>query len=265
MASHIATMWFDGPLRLVDQTCLSSMVATGMPVTLYTYGDVPNAPAGVRLRDGNEVLDRALINRLVPVAKKSQTSWLPTVQFSDFFRVFLQRAGGGIWLDSDVLLFRPFEYAHDDVYFVRERSGGIGASVFYLPKTNPIIGEYERLLEQDCLIPDWLEYKRRVLRPLYYRLTAKPYSASDLGITMYGNEAFRQLAKRHKLIDRAQPPETFYHWSDAKNYDVFRPVPWQFFYSDPTHIGLHIHKKNPEDYERPDPDSLWHNALREFG
>ncbi|WP_171238774.1 hypothetical protein [Ruegeria sp. HKCCA5763] len=264
MANKLATMWFDGPLRLVDRVCISSMLATDMPVTLYTYGDIPNAPPGVEIRDGNEVLDRALVQRLVPVAKKDQATWLPTVQFSDFFRVFLQRAGGGLWLDSDVLMFRPFEYPSDDVYFVREVSGGIGASVFYLPPGNPIIGEYERLLEQDNLVPDWLEFKRRILRPMWYRLTGTSYSASDLGITIYGNEAFRQLAKRYDLYGRAQPPATFYHWSDAKNFDVFRDVPWQFFYDDPCHIGLHIHKKSNEHIEGPEPGSLWHRALKDF-
>ncbi|MFK7868514.1 MAG: capsular polysaccharide synthesis protein [Roseobacter sp.] len=264
MATQLATMWFDGPLRLVDQVCLASMVETGMPVTLYTYGDVPNAPAGVDLRDGNEILDKALLDRLLPVAKKQQQSWLPTVQFSDFFRVFLQRAGGGLWLDSDVLMFKPFSYDAQDVYFVRERSGGIGASVFYLPPKNPIVAEYERLIETDDLRPDWLEFKRRVLRPLWYRLSGTAFSASDLGITIYGNEAFRQLARRHGITGRAQPPETFYHWSDAQNTDVFKPVPWQFFYDDPAYIGIHIHKKAADDVAKPDPGSLWHAALQRY-
>ena len=61
------------------------MFDSGMSVTLYTYGDVPNAPPGVEVRDGQPILDRALIERLVPVAKKDQAAWLPTVQFSDFF------------------------------------------------------------------------------------------------------------------------------------------------------------------------------------
>jgi hypothetical protein len=254
-------MWFDGPLRLVDRVCLASMVASGMPVTLYTYGDVPNAPPGVEVRDGQPILDPALLSRLVPVAKKEQAAWLPTVQFSDFFRVFLQRARGGLWLDSDVLLFKPFEYDPEDVYFVKEASGGIGASVFYLPPDSPFIGEYERLLEQKELVPDWLEFKRRVLRPLAYRLTGKAYAPSDLGITMYGNEAFRQLAKRHGVYDRAKPTERFYHWWGKRECDLYKPVDWQFFYDDPAHIGLHIHKKATADVEAPAPGSLWRHAL----
>lgn len=256
-------MWFDGPLRLVDRICLSSMVATGMPITLYTYGDVPNVPAGVTLRDGNDILDRSLVTRLVPVAKKQQASWLPTVQFSDFFRVFLQKAGGGLWLDTDVLMFRPFDYQADQVYFVRESNGGVGASVFYLPDDSPIIDEYVRLVAQDNLTPDWLEFKRRILRPLVYRLTGTAFSPSDLGITMYGNEAFRRLARRHGVFNQAQPQRTFYHWSDARNEDVFKPVPWQFFYDDPSYIGLHIHKKT-EAAHTPARGSLWRDALERY-
>lgn len=256
-------MWFDGPLRLVDQVCLRSMVATGMPVTLYTYGDVANVPDGVSVRDGNEILDRDLIKRLMPIAKKSQANWLPTVQFSDFFRVFLQKAGKErIWLDTDVLLFRPFEYDRSKVYFARDNRG-IGASVFYLPPNNPIIAEYERLIEQDDLTPNWLEFKRRVLRPAFYRLTRTPFSPSDLGITIYGNEAFRQLAARYNLFDQAQPKHTFYQWTGAKCEDVFKAAPWAFFYDDPKYIGLHIHKKT-SDALNPHVDSLWHNALQKY-
>ncbi|WP_299676999.1 hypothetical protein [uncultured Roseobacter sp.] len=261
--TELASMWFDGPLRLVDRICLSSMVATGMPVTLYTYGDVPNVPAGVTLRDGDEVLDRSLVARLLPVAKKHQVSWLPTVQFSDFFRVFLQKSGGGLWLDTDVLMFKPIEVDPDHVYFVREANGGIGASVFYLPPDSPIIGEYERLITQNDLTPDWLEFKRRVLRPMVYHLTRTAFSPSDLGITMYGNEAFRRLARRHNVFNDAQPQHTFYHWSDAQNEDVFNEVPWAFFYSDPAHLGLHIHKKT-EAAQTPAPGSLWHDALQRY-
>lgn len=263
MAQQLASMWFDGPLRLVDLICLRSMIATGMPVTLYTYGDVPNAPEGIDVRDGNETLDSALRNRLLPIAKKDQATWLPTVQFSDFFRVFLQRAGGGIWLDTDILMFKPFTYDLDDVYFVKEQTGGIGASVFYLPKSSPIICEYERLIERDDLTPDWLEFKRRVIRPLAYRLSGRKFSASDLGITIFGNEAFRRLSIRHRVFDRAKPQSTFYHWSDERNEDVFLPVEWKFFYSHPAHIGLHIHKKTPAVHS-PEIGSLWRDALDRY-
>jgi hypothetical protein len=256
-------MWFDGPLRLVDHVCLASMVATGMPVTLYTYGDVPNVPDGVALRDGNDILDAGLLKRLMPIAKKDQQSWLPTVQFSDFFRVYLQKAGGGIWLDTDVLMFRSFTYDENEVYFVRESTGGIGASVFYLPSDSPIIAEYDRLIAQPDLTPNWLEFKRRVLRPFLYRVSGRPFSASDLGITIFGNEAFRQLARRHNVFDRAQPQRSFYHWSGPANEDVVKAVPWRFFYDDPDHLGLHIHRKTPAALD-PEPGSLWRDALDRY-
>ncbi len=264
MVQHIASMWFDGPLRFVDQVCLRSMAASGMDVTLFTYGDVTNVPTGITVRDGNEILDRSLVKRLVPIAKKAQAAWLPTVQFSDFFRVFLQKAGEEkIWLDTDVLLFQPFEFDLSQVYFARESKVGIGASVFYLPPKHPIIAEYERLLEQDDLTPDWLEFKRRVVRPAFYKLTRTAFSPSDLGITIYGNEAFRSLARRHGVFGQARPKYTFYHWTGSQCEDVYKAVPWSFFYDDPKHIGLHIHKKT-EDALHPEVGSLWHSAMVKY-
>ncbi len=252
----ISTMWFDGPLRLVDRMCLTSMVAQGMQVNLYTYGDVPNAPAGVSVLDGRAILDPAVRDRLIPIARKEQASWLPTSQFSDFFRIFLQQQSAGLWLDTDVLLFRPFRYRTDQTYFAKEDSVRIGSPVWHLPAGHPIIGEYESLLRQDTLMPNWLGLRRGVLKPLAYRLRGQAFSPPDLGITLYGNDGFTRLAKRHRCYNQALPKHTYYRWAGAENRKVFEKNDFSLFLKDPRHIGLHIHKKAFAT-DIPVPGSLW--------
>lgn len=263
-SNQIASLWFDGPLRPLDRVCVASMLAQGMAVTLFTYGDIPNAPPGAVVADGAEILDRSLIDRLVPIAKKDQACWLPTVQFSDFFRVFMLKAGRGLWLDTDVLLFRPFMYDPTVPFFARDGRATIGASVFYLPPTSAIIAEYDRLLESDDLKPDWLGFRRGLLRPMMYRLAGKPFSTSDLGITLYGNDAFTRLTHRHGIYDQALGKCSFYNWTGDAANQIYAPVPWRFYLEDTKYVGLHLHRKAPSALPAV-AGSLWAWAQERYG
>lgn len=93
--SDISTLWFDGPLRRIDWICLKSMVAQGMDVTVYTYGEIPNLPAGITLADGREICDPSLLERLQLIRRPERNAWQPIANFSDFFRVALMKQGRG--------------------------------------------------------------------------------------------------------------------------------------------------------------------------
>ncbi len=256
-------MWFDGPLRLVDEICLKSMVANGLEVSLYTYGDVPNLPQGITLRDGEEILNSSYLSKLQPVAKREYKTWLPTVQFSDLFRVMLQKYERGLWLDTDVFIFRPFSYPTHQVFFAKENFFRIGASVWYLPPGNQIIAEYERLLAQDVLLPNWLGVRRGFVKPRLYELTKTDYSPSDLGITIYGNDGFSRLTKRYNCFSDALPKSSFYHWASKENEKVFKSVNYRFFLESENYIGLHIHRKFLAS-SNPEKNSLWEWMLRSY-
>jgi len=264
LSNKIATLWVGGRLRDIDHVCLASMVAHGMDLTLYTYENVSNVPKGVNIANGNEILDLALLDRLQLIKKPHRNDRQPIANFSDFFRIFLQKKGGGLWLDSDVFLFRPFEYDTQSVYFAFEDRIRIGSPVYHLPSNHPIIGEYERLLLQDELMPNWLGFRRGVLRPLIWKLTGQQFSPPDLGITIYGNDAFTRLAKRHNCYELAKPKESFYYWTGKKTDQLFQPVDFQFLLNDPKHIGIHIHRKHWA-HEPVQKGSFWEWALEQYG
>jgi hypothetical protein len=184
-------------------------------------------------------------------------------QFSDFFRIFLQQQSAGLWLDTDVLLFRPFRYRTDQTYFAMEDSIRIGSPVWHLPSGHPIIAEYESLLRQDTLMPNWLGLRRGVLKPLAYRLRGQAFSPPDLGITLYGNDGFTRLAKRHRCYRQALPKHSFYHWAGAENRKVFEKKDFSLFLNDPRHIGLHIHKKAFAS-DTPVQGSLWEWMMQRY-
>ncbi len=265
LSNKISTLWVEGEIRNIDHVCLKSMVANNMDVTLYTYGEVTNVPAGVTIADGHEILDIGLIDRLQLIKKAHMNNRQPVQNFSDFFRIFLMKKEKGLWLDSDVFLFRPFEYDTEKVFYNYEDSVRIGSPVYYLPKDHPIIEEYERLIAQKELMPNWLGFRRGWLRPTLWRLTGQKFSPPDLGITMYGNDAFTRLAKRHTCYHLAGPKHQFYHWTGKETDKLFeRSEDYKKLLNNPRYIGLHIHRKHM-DKEPIAPGSFWEWAVDKYG
>ncbi|MCY4260905.1 MAG: hypothetical protein OXC91_11645 [Rhodobacteraceae bacterium] len=240
-SNRICSLWIDGPLRLVDRVCLTSWVANGMDVTLYTYGSVDNVPKGIAIADGATILPLELADRMRSARHPEADP--PFIAFSDFFRIECQRLGCGMWLDADVLLFRPFTYDTGRVFLVRENRFRLGYSTLYLPADNPMCTDYVRLRESSDLMPGWLGFKRRVLKPFVFRVAGIPWSPIDLGLTVYANDGFSRLARRYGYWSQTRSRETFYSWTGKRLYRMFEVVDYQPILDNENCLGLHVHKK----------------------
>lgn len=80
--------------------CLKSWVGHGHPVYLYSYEDISGLPAGVILRDANEIIEGG------PTVFEGHAAF-QMLPFSDRFRFAMLRMNGGLWLDLDIILTRP--------------------------------------------------------------------------------------------------------------------------------------------------------------
>lgn len=261
-SNKICTLWVDGPLRLADQVSLTSMVKNDLDVTLYTYGNVENVPTGITIANGEDVLPLVLIERLKSTIHPHPNSGVAA--FSDFFRIECQNQGRGMWLDSDMLIFRPFTYDQNKMYFAKENYFRIGFSALHLPMTNPICQDYIELRNSTALIPPWLGFKRRVIKPLIYKIKRQEYSAIDLGTTIYANDGFTRLAKHYGYWKYAKPKKWVYHWSAKDNFKMFRNYNFDDMIDDHSCIGLHIHKKSHATIPAQQ-GSLWEWALKKYG
>lgn len=189
----------------METLCLASWLEAGFEVDLYSYGPVSGVPAGVTLRPAQDVLSDDLRDRLLPILRTDRRRFQPMMNFSDLFRVKLQEQGRGLWLDCDVLPFRPFAVDPAKPFFAWEDRHRIGSPVFYLPQGSAMIADYLRVLDTPHLMPHWLGVKRGVLKPALWRLMGRRFSPPDLGITIYGNDAFTRLAHKHALTEHALP------------------------------------------------------------
>jgi hypothetical protein len=208
------------------------------------------------------VLPYAFSERLRPPQPDGSWRDWTTLQFSDFFRIRLMAQGAGIWLDADVLLLRPVEIDPAKPCFAWERGRMLGNSVLYLPPDDPIVNEFERLIRQDELTPNWLSLSHRATFALQ-RLRGGSHRLSDIRVAVFGPAALTALARRHGTLRFALPMRSFYAVHSEQNR-FFEPSDFSDLIHDPEIIGLHISPKGRAKLP-PVPGSLFHWAAQHYG
>ena len=98
-----------------------SMRAAGHPVSVWSYS--PRKldfllPHGIEVRPAEDIVPRDLFERIVAGSEIRY--------FSDIFRYALLYEHGGLWMDSDVVLLRPFSYCGDYFLNLQWRSNNVG-------------------------------------------------------------------------------------------------------------------------------------------
>ena len=74
-----------------------------------------SAPHGVELRDAADVVPKSLFDRIVA---RSEIRY-----FTDIFRYAALYEHGGLWMDTDVVMLRPFPFRGDHFFNLQWRSG----------------------------------------------------------------------------------------------------------------------------------------------
>ncbi len=95
-----------------------SMRAAGHPVRVWSYSPKKLRfllPYGVELRYADEVMPRALYERILAASEIRY--------FSDVFRYAVLYEHGGLWMDTDVVLLRPFPFRGDYFFNLQWRAG----------------------------------------------------------------------------------------------------------------------------------------------
>lgn len=207
----VATLWVSGRLGPLEELCLTSFVRNGHPVALYTYEGVDNAPAGVELRDGEEVLPFATMR----ANRYANGSW---ALGSNLFRYELQRLGKGLWVDTDVVSIRPFPLA-DPVVVGWESPDYLNGAILYLQQDLPVIGEAIAAFHAGR-VPSWVNWHQGLVPRLKSALGMR-LAAPDMPHGTFGPKGVTALLRRHQLMAHARPPEVFYPLSPKRALGAF--------------------------------------------
>jgi hypothetical protein len=106
--------WAYGKLSKLEQLSLISFVKQGYEVNLWTYGDMPNPPKGVLVKDAREILPES------NVFLNQRGSY---AGFSDLFRYAVITSIGGLYADTDCIALKPASELPNEAFLVTERAG----------------------------------------------------------------------------------------------------------------------------------------------
>ncbi|WP_425091797.1 hypothetical protein [Tropicimonas sp. S265A] len=263
---RIASLWIGPQIPRLTRLALKSWLRHGEGVDLYVAdpGAPPSGiPDGVAIKSAGKVLPLSLMDDLAPLVLTHLSPRQERLSYSDIFRIMLQQRGLGFWMDTDVVLFRDFSPAPDTAYFAFDKPNTIGVSALYFPPDDPCVTDFLKIFDTPDLWPHWLGFKRARLKPLVYKLRGKPFRATDLGITVYGNEAITRILKKQNRYGEARPMEEFYYLPGS-SFHFFEPEYAQELVGNPKIIGLHVHQKALSE-EPPKKGSVFDLLLAEYG
>lgn len=200
---EVGTLWIGGALSWMEVLCLKSFVDQGQKITLFSYDDIPNVPAGVIRRDGREILDT---EDFIKYEKKDSYAL-----FADLFRLhMIHRCPGMIWVDTDVYCHRPMDYDSDYVLgFELPGSHRVNNAVLGLPAESPMLVDMLDFTADRFAIAPFL---KPTVQEAYREAAAAgaPVHVSQQPWGVWGPLMVTHFAHKHGITDLVQPLDAFY-------------------------------------------------------
>jgi hypothetical protein len=146
-------LWVEGPLSELERLSIRSFLAHGHEYRLFSYGEVPNLPAGAQLLPAAEVLPACSIFRYDEALGGSYAA------FANVFRYKLLHDRGGWWADTDMVCLRPLDSPDPWVLASEARREG-GAvttnAILKAPAGAPMLADcFERAMRHEQRATVW--------------------------------------------------------------------------------------------------------------
>lgn len=237
-------MWTGSRLSQLERLCLTSFVANGHDVHLYTYdSSLQGVPPGVDVMDAREVLPSSAVTRYGVRAGVGRGS---LAGFSDLFRFKLLYDRGGWWVDTDVVALDTFTDSDPPIAAQRDDPGGrsgVATCVLRLEQRSAAARYlYETAAATDLAAIDWGEIGPALLWDAVRRFGLAEWVAcpddycpidwSDVGrLTMPGVSLpprakavhfWNEMWRRAALDKDAAPPRGSVYQRLLARYDLVR-------------------------------------------
>jgi hypothetical protein len=209
MLERLNCLWVGDRLGYIERLSLTSAVALGHPVTLYSYNPetLRRIPEGVELRDAREVM---------PQEKVIGYSDTGAFQLgANFWRYALLSQNRGYWVDMDFYFLRALDF-NEEYVFGWEYENWINNAVLRAPANSPMVRDLCELPRTNWR-PAWYGPKRTIW---YYwqRLTKGDVKVQDLPWGTFSSGLVTYAVKKNNVARFAQEPSVFYpiRWKDAR-------------------------------------------------
>lgn len=249
---EVGTLWIGGALSWLEQLCLKSFVDQGQKITLFSYEDIPNVPAGVIRRDGRQVLDT---DNFIKYEKKDSFAL-----FADLFRLHMIHLNPGmIWVDTDVYCHRRMDYDADYVMGF-ELPGGhrVNNAVLGMPADSPLMAALLEFTSDPFAIPPFLS----AAQVNTYRAAAAkgdPVHVSQQPWGVWGPLMITHFVHALGLPREVMPLEAFYPVTFPDRMTFMRLASLAAAKITPNTTALHLWASNKREM------GLRHNGLAPKG
>ncbi|MEL7462116.1 MAG: glycosyltransferase family 2 protein, partial [Pseudomonadota bacterium] len=197
---EIASLWIGPRLSWFEQLCLLSFVHAGHDVTLYSYQPIDNLPDGVRAGDAADVYPAEPMLRHVRTGS-------PAIH-ADMWRLALLKQTDKIWVDTDLICLRAFDFA-DPYVFGWEKPGLVCNAVLGLPGDAEALDLLLDFFTDPYAIAPWLKpWQQRELEAARDAGNPVHMTAQDWGFT--GPASVTWALTQTGEIDRARAQTAFY-------------------------------------------------------
>lgn len=230
-------MWIGPALSRLERACFRSVLRAGHSLILYCYDLPAGVPEGVEIRDAATILPR---ERIIRHSSGSVSL------FSNLFRYELQRLGAGIWIDSDVYLFRAIDDP-SPYLFGYEDGRSINSAVLRLPQNSPLLSRLLEIFEESS-VPPWLPWRERLYAR--WRLTTSGRAGlPQMPWGVAGPRALTALAANEGLTHWALPKHIFYplHYSEAGR--ILDPHAALEDFANRESVGIHLWNELIKDFK----------------
>lgn len=207
---QLFTFWQGPSLTDVAVLCLTSMVAAGHKVDLFSFNEDLVVPSGITLRDAREILP---IDKLT-VHRRTGSFAL----FSDIFRYQGLRQSAGTWVDTDILIIKNLQHMGEYV-FGWEDDQSINCAVLRMPPNSPCLNALCDFSNSKVVVPPFWNLNRQTKQRLRW-LVGKDKKLENLEWGVIGPKAMTHFVKAQKLLHYTQSFDVFYpvHFSEVETF-----------------------------------------------
>jgi hypothetical protein len=210
MPDRIVRSFWHGKFSPYEALCLSSFVAAGIEVELFSETAIAGLPQGVTCRDAREILDQ-------PVAfYRHEFDGPSPALHANHFRYALLETLGGWWVDTDVLLLGTALPAAD-IFLARQLDQTLNNSVMRFPPAHPLIKVARQRAATGLENARWGDTGPKLLTELQPALAPDVPIMSSQTTYAIGPDEFQKflLPDARNEVDERTADSTFVHlWNE---------------------------------------------------
>jgi hypothetical protein len=207
---RVVRSFWHGQFSPYEALCLSSFVAAGIEVELFSEADIAGLPDGVTRRNARDILDRQ-----VAFYRHEFDGPSPALH-ANHFRCALLETLGGWWIDTDIILVAASLPAAD-IFIARQSDHELNNSVMHFPAGHPLMKAARARAAAGSDDARWGETGPKLLTEL------QPVYAPDMAVAPrqsayeIGPDEFQKflLPEAREEIDERISNSTFVHlWNE---------------------------------------------------